>query len=114
MFQGLLVGILSFSNVCFYLLQFSASHIGHLTWSVDTLSEALHGVSACCLGQEFQLVKVFLGLRFVLLWGDKSDEHSRLGLGFGDDKFLHSVAIIDYRLQMYTLFLIYTRKRQTK
>ena len=57
-----------------YFLQFSLANICDARWSVHSLREASHSHCSGCIGQEFQLVKIFTCLRLALLWSDKPDE----------------------------------------
>ena len=78
--QPVVVGVLAFLDIVLDLLQFSTADIGGLTRTAHLLGKALHGHSTGRIGQKLQFVEIFLGLGFVLLFGDESHQYGSLGL----------------------------------
>ena len=85
---GLFLGL----YVVAYLLQLALAHIGHRAWTCHALREALHGHSACGVGQKFQLVEILFRLFLILIFRDKSHQHGGLCFHFRYNKFFHSVS----------------------
>ena len=89
------VGLLLRLDVFAYLLQLSRTHIRHTRRAVHPLRETLYGNGTGSVGQKFQLVEIFLRLRFVLLRRNESHQHSRFRLRFRYDKFLHASCLVN-------------------
>ena len=77
-----LVSILAVLDILLNLLKLATAHVGHRARTAHPLGEPLDDHSPRRLGQELQLVQVFLGLSLVLLVGNQSHQHRRLGLRF--------------------------------
>ena len=77
----LLAGLLFLLDVLLDFLQLALAYVGDLAGGRHALGEPLHGDGSRRVGQELQLVQVFLGLGLVLLLGDEAHEYGGFGLG---------------------------------
>ncbi len=80
-------------DVLLNFLQFSFPYVGGLVRGHHLLGEPFYGDGTCRVGEELQLVEVFLGLCLVLVFGDEAHEHGGLCLYLGYYKFFHSVGL---------------------
>ena len=78
--QPLVIFVLALLDILLNLVELTLAHIRHLARSLHLLRETLHSDRPGCICQKFQLVQVFLRLSLVLLLGNQSHQHRRLGL----------------------------------
>ena len=77
-----------------YLLQLSATDIGHAARAVHPLREPLHHLRPCRIRQKLQLIQILRRLPLILLRCDETHHHSRLHLRLRNDKLFHSFSVL--------------------